>query len=398
MTITTQTTTMAAQSMLVQIGSEMDTKSFMVPCYGFNDPAAGAAYAEGETEYRNRIFENNPIYDRGTEFAPLYQGRAYYVPRNGARRCAEWFVPELMTHNLHKLQDKAAWRVLRAQTTPTPSGGAYNVALLVAGRRRFPLPYQDPRNAPKWWRRLSSGERDCFAEWAHTDGRRFSNVVTSAANATRIYASRSALGVLYARTTTFNLYGNPSGFRTEIICLEFAILDHNPARDNVIKVQIAAQLNVEGEPSLSGLDDIWKKLIISARAGFEDHCLPVPPATEEWRKFFLEQRDKADAERNKYIAAIGQYVSGPSFHRDIRDMTWQQALDLVQEPWQLQLIIEVHCNARFDETPNRYDSTGTRVRRMLEMYDCTPERRAQLDQMIADYVEPADELWNYTGD
>jgi hypothetical protein len=35
---------------------------------------------------------------------------------------------------------------------------------------------------------------------------------------------------------------------------------------------------------------------------------------------------------------------------------------------------------------------------MLDTHECSKERRAELRKMIADFVEPADGLWNYTGD
>jgi hypothetical protein len=373
---------------LITLCSERDTGSFLVPCYGFDTPEAAEAYA-GSPEF----FAGNRIFGPDDAFAPLYRGRWSYVPRMSAQH-GRWLTTELVGRDARFAAGKPSWEMLRGKDTPKRAG-AYNVALLVEGRRQFFRCHRHTTKHPKWWYRLADGDRDCFSVWSRCDGGEIRGAMVVDAS-TRMYAARSARGVIYAREMRFDNSGKPSGFRTTLVRVEFSILDRDPARDDMLRVQVSDQVCFSDnpgkpeEPSLHGLDDVWTGLIDRARGGFERWCQPVPNPVESWRQLFIAQRDKAEADRRTY--------DGTSFGDRVKGMDWQEALRLVQEPWQLQVVIGAHCNSRFDESPGYYDANYNRVGKMLATHDCSPERRQELLKMVADYVEPCDNLWNYTGD
>src|SRR4029453_18639679 len=109
----------------VQLCSQTDTGSFLVPCYGFDTADQAQGYAGSPDFFKeNRIFGPDDLY------APVIRRHASYVPRVSAGFC-RWRVSELVGN--YRLSSRPIWEVLRGKDTPKPAG-AYNVALLVDGK------------------------------------------------------------------------------------------------------------------------------------------------------------------------------------------------------------------------------------------------------------------------
>lgn len=364
--------------------SDEDRRSFLVPCYGFEDPQTAR-------EYRNsRSFrEDNRIY--GDDFAPIFARGLSYVPRIGADS-GHWLTTEVVppSNEFRPRSSKPVWDKLRGKETSKPRG-SYNVALLVQGPREFYRDHRRTTKHPKWWHMIADGTKECFTAWGRKNTPDAgSSLITN--DSTRVYAARSGRGVIYARETEFDNLGNPSGFRVELVRVEFTILDRDPAKDDMMRVELFQQTSWSSEPHISeDLDAVWHVLIDRARTGFERWCQPVPAEVEKWRQLFVDQHQKRLADSNDY--------SGDSFANRVSKMDWQDALRAVEEPWQLAIVASYHGRRpEFSSDGGAYTIPYETVPTMIERHDCTEERRDELRQMIRDYVEPADSMWNYRGD
>jgi hypothetical protein len=150
--------------------------------------------------------------------------------------------------------------------------------------------------------------------------------------------------------------------------------------------------DVSGDPALH-LSDIelgWNRLIEAARAGFKEQCHALPQEVESWRAAFVDQRAQLRAEFDNF--------SDSSFRQRIDKIDWREALTLVEEAWQLQVVINRHCGNQFNSSMGRDDPTSSRVWEMLRRYECSPERLNELQQMVTDFVAPNDPIWNFAGD
>jgi hypothetical protein len=267
----------------------------------------------------------------------------------------------------------------------------------VEGRRQYFHWQRKTNKHPKWWYRLSDGRFDCCTVWGRKDADHLSGAMTLG-DSTRIYAARSGRGVIYLRRALFDNQGNPSGFHTGFVLVDFSIMDRDPSKDDLLKVQIVASRTAFShdsqkavDPWVDDLDQGWQALVTRARTTFEETCKPIPDQVDQWRQSFIEQSDKW----RKQMAA---YNSAATFFDGIRSMDWQEALQLVQEPWQLKAVIGTHCHHQFDDSQHRSDTNCSRVWRMLSQFSCSDERRQELQRMVHDFVEPSDNLWSYSGD
>jgi hypothetical protein len=120
-------------------------------------------------------------------------------------------------------------------------------------------------------------------------------------------------------------------------------------------------------------------------------CQQVPPKLEEWRQFFVSQQQKRKLDR--------QSPYGSRFEDVVRDLPWQEALQRVQEPWQLHVVTEIHgMRPEFSSDGGVYTILHETVPNMLRSHECSDVRRQQLFDMVDAYVEPATELWSFRGD
>jgi hypothetical protein len=254
--------------------------------------------------------------------------------------------------------------------------------------------------------RILEGRRDCYAVWTGFDGRSLQPIRKTGAGLAgeehpgqRIFAARTGRGVLYSRVANFSSSGELSGFTLRVAQVEFSILDRDSTRDDMMRVTVIKQFahshRADQKPTVSTdhMDDTWKALTERAETGFNRWCREEPEDVEAWRQMFFDQKAKAAADRE--LSHSSQRSA--SFRQRIEGMDWQAALAEVQEAWQLQVVVDVHCNSKFDDSPHRCDSNGHRVGVMLSRVE-NAERRSALRQMVSDFVAPCDKLWSYTGD
>ncbi len=375
-----------------------DMRSFLVPSRGFATVEQGEAEAARFFESVNQAAERagvhqvEPAFWGETFYHPVFSGRCSYLPRIN---CGEWDVQAILSGQTSSREGKPIWTRLAPHDVVKPEG-SYNVALLVEGRRRYFRSQRYTRKHPKWTYRLCDGEFDCCTVWGRNDVDHLNGGI-AVDDSTRIYAARSARGVIYTRRTLFDNSGQPSGFHTGFALVEFSILDRDATKDDMLRVLITSRTAISDnseqarDPWVDDLDQGWQALVNRARTTFEATCKPVLDEVDEWRRNFIEQSEKLRRMRAMSNSAM-------TFFDGIRNMDWQEALQLVQEPWQLKAVIDVHCNHRFDDSPHRDDTTCSRVGRMLYQFACSDERRAELQGMVRDFVAPADELWSYSGD
>ena len=271
--------------------------------------------------------------------------------------------------------------------------GMYNVALLVEGVRSY-RSYSLPRgNKNKWLYRMHTASRQCGVAWTKKDGADFEP--NSALLPLQVSVRRSAAGAVYCRTERYDDEGKVCGMTVRIILLEVGFRDSRPDKDQVFTHSIVAarvayshsagQFN---EPDFSDLEPLWQKVIARARRIFDTFGQVRDEQAWLWTTNFLEQKRAWHSARSER----------GGFYDQIKAVDWQEALELVRQPWQLKAVVNIHCNARFDESVHRSDTNGSRVAHMLSQHDCSAERKAELQAMVANFVEPMDTLWSYSGD
>jgi len=367
--------------------SAIDSKfDILVPSLGFTNSAAAARYSID----RNGLTEQ-PVTAMDDNFARVAFGNKTYVPRIRSIH-GHWLTSELFSAP-GACQTK--WEVLRHKNKPMPSADAFNVCLLVDGPRQFYAYYPHMRKHPSWWYSLHMGNRDCFAVWGRANGQAIGKEHPLDGE-NRVVAASSGRGVIFARTAHFSNSGEPSGFKTIMIKLEFSVKDKDTTKDDMLRVQTYRRLAITSafeaayDFAKDEEDNGWKALIERAQLGFALHCETVPEDIDNWRKFFIDQQ--------AHIAQDLLIFDGSSYRDQVKKLDWQEALTTVYAPWQLQVVIDVHCHDQFDESVHRHSVKYTRVGNMLAAHECSPERREQLNAMVKNFVQPADDNWNYTDD
>jgi hypothetical protein len=357
--------------------SDQDRSSFLVPCYGFTDRHQAEAYV-----CRQQFRPADP--------QPVWGDQNVYVPRLNLR--------DQFTTN--DLIDRPRYVILRRQLAPKPAN-AYNVTLLVEGPRQFNH-HQNSDPHPKWWGRLTEGDRDCYTVWNRLDGRPLGSAILRQ-GANRLYAARAGRGVRYSRISLFHEDGSLKGTLQIYWFVECSVADADPTRDDLLRVRMshtrqtwlhdpqkAEPQNQAEESPDPNLDSRWHDLIARARQGFNKHCHPVPPSMEAWRQLFLDQH-------REYEVDAAQLV-GDQFAYAIHALTWEEALRRVEKPWQLAVVAKWFIDWGLGRQPrpeaNGASSIGERVNHMVTQHTCTPERRQELQQMVRDYVEPAHSRWD----
>ncbi len=252
--------------------SAADKASFLVPARGFQKRSQcasesarfGAAVAHAaDLADRHQV---EPAFDGETFYQPIYRKDFAYLSRIA---CGNWDVQSLLGGRSQVDVGVPKWIRLAYKGSDKPEG-SYNVALLVEGQRqRYSRWSHRTRKHPKWWYRLSDGQFDCCAVWGRKDGTTLGNgfVVD---DLTRFYAAaRSARGAIYARRTNFDDNGAPNGYTTGLILVEFSILDKDPAKDDMLKVEVVASRvaysHTEGSivgPYVDDLDAGWQALAV----------------------------------------------------------------------------------------------------------------------------------------
>lgn len=367
---------------VVEMCSANELQSFLVPAYGFQNQESARRYWESPAFPKE-------ISSFGSDlFGPIFCSNRAYVPRISAN--SEWLTTGFLGGDWQAKDGKSIWKTLRSRSTPKPNG-AYNIALLVEGPRQFFRSHHQTAKRPKWWYRIAEGVKDCFAVWGQKDGSEIGKAVFENSS-TQVFAKRSGRGVIYLREAEFDNNGQFTDSRYELVFVEFSINDQDPARDDVLRMQVSHRTWYD-DPDLRitiDTDDVWVELIERAQAGFSRCCKIIQLAVEKWLQFFIEQHAKAQADHRDY--------SGASFADRIRKMDWQKALEAVEEPWQLAVVVNRFARLSKFSSAGGYTILRETVPEMIRRHECSEDRRAELRQMVVDYVEPATSNWECRGD
>ncbi len=355
---------------------------FFMPAFGF-----------GEREKLARQYSLSPYYlveqrfdEHSKIVPPIFYDNHSYVPRLDASR-SRWLIDDLLLNrggSAFAPEGEKICQVLPYAGDPFKPEHARNTVLVIEGPREFNRNHIHADQRPKWWRLIAGGKRDCYAVWGRDDRATLGNTGFSIDHSLELFAVRHARGVIYTEERLYDHLGEPVGFETSILRCRFTI------RSSVLVVEIfrhsSSSFNSESpsELTIEGLDHAWASLIARAREGFHRTGQVVRPEVEARRKQFLEQLKKTRADSLK---------NGTSFASHISKIGWREALDLVEEPWQLYQVVTHHCDDRFDWEPGKPEPRSERFQYMLSHYQPSDERLCTLRQMVRNYVEPVDELW-----
>ena len=283
----------------------------------------------------------------------------------------------------HRFGTKPVWHTLHRKDSPKPAG-SYNIALM----------YEGPTKVY-----LADRLCECCVVWNRTDGKPLQPIWTDGTRA--VYAARSGSGAMYARVLRYQ-NGKPNRLDTYFYALEFTVLDRDPAKDDMLRVfctkaSISYSDNPDQprEPYAEDTNSVLQDMLAQSRRGFEKLCSPVDKETKHRNEYYYGNIPKwrADSDkRNQFME------TDPSYYRKVKKMNWKEALDGVQEAWEMAAVIDAHNldHEFWPAYPNYSGSMSKRVYTMLGRYECTPERRKQLMEMIDLFVAPINGgAWSY---
>lgn len=273
--------------------------------------------------------------------------------------------------------------------------GAYNVLLLAEGRRTASYFGDRKRSAP-WVSMAKSGPWDMAVAWERSDGAPLATVDEATdgfAYNTRIFAARSARGIIIARRGVVDQDGTISRYMTEIWMVLLETFDKDASRDEIVRpsfrvIQRVDHENVDPMSCQSDLPADAQETFRRAADIFRHECRSVPTPIMEKLHFFGEQR------------MLSRAPAAGSFRDSIRHLDYMAALDEAQLPWQLDIVVaEFGYSSEFAECKMSF-TKGETTREMLRRYKAerTLKRGEIVDQMMAEYVYPSSDTWNYTGD
>lgn len=354
-----------------QLGSKEDSYSFIVPCYGFKDAEQAQACAAK--------IKPSLLWDA---IQPITIGRTSYVPFDSQG----YLDTSELTSKIEYRKDanKPIYEVFRSKKTPFPAG-SYNVALVVEGPHEFWM-----SNRGREVGNLS----DCFAAWG-TRNNAYGIPGGVQLDKCIVRAARSGRGVVFARQAVLGKDKAVRGFKTELVFVEFSILDDEKDKDDLLRITMFNRLAYSYDttvrpqlPSLDGLDDVWIALVVRAEKGFARYCSPI---SEDM------QRDIDRA--NHYADQLKKFEADKQFRANVQVLGrdgWQEALKLVTEPWQMLIVVDL-CSWQFSSLSNQ--TYCARVGEMLRQHECTDERRSELRELVYSFASQFhSRLWNYTGD
>lgn len=362
------------------------TNRLFVPAYGFTHEAPAAAFIESVGKERDREPRTVVLASRG---AKIYIGRDHLASEDLID-----LVPFGNRPGLDRRYHQPWLTIDRAASRVQPNG-AYNVLLLVEGRRTVSF-YGERKRAAPWVASARSGPWEMAVAWERGDGAELIPVDEDirALLPTRIYATRSARGVIIARRARISPSGEIAGFVTEVWLVKLEVLDHNSSQDDVVRPNLWTMSRVEDEevdPFTYKTEIPGDAILVFNRAAEIFHLVcghGVPPAIARKLEFFRTQ--------NAQASGPGSYM----FREAIQGLGYMDALDAVQEPWQLAIVVGEHgYSSELAEEPMSF-TKGETTAEMLRRYEAArPAERGELvNRWMTEYVYPTTDMWNYTGD
>lgn len=385
-----------------------ELKSLLVPAYGFGNRDAAEAYID-------RAYPQDSLLPPQM-IADHCRGIGYVMIPGWWSQIDTQLLVNRPDFRRAQPGPTQIWEKLRGSDKPRPADNsrpAFTTVLLIGGRRQFYRHHmKESRYDAPWWKRLDTGSRDCYAVFAHRDGsplkpfRVIDNGLTKIVLSGRtktVSAARSGRVAIYSATTVYNKDGSIAGNEARLLLAEFSVLDRDSTKDDMLRVTVVVQqhqlpnkearipeFDLTQDQRQNGLDDAWIRLANEARDGFIRECSPASQVNEEFRLFHVQQRQLAAQDERKPF--------DQRFAERIRELDWQEALRLVEEPWQFAVVAdEKGRQGRFSSDGGMYTIPSECVPEMMRQHDCTPERRAALQGMIG-YASSISTSWNYRGD
>jgi hypothetical protein len=341
--------------------------AFMFACLGFNT-------LKDAERYRRESGNNF-----SSDIEPLFKTDKFGYVVN------EW--PDTFSTGLfhdHRFSSKPMWHTLRRKDTPKPAG-AYNVALMYEGPSKI---------------YLADRICDCCVVWNRTDGKPLKSIWGDHKRA--LYVGRSGSGAMYARVLRYR-NGRPAEMETHFYALDFTILDRDPSKDDMLRVTLtASSTEFSRNPDMimepdqfNDYSPMLKTMLNQARNGFNQLCKPNDVEGERRMNYYNEQLLKWRSDHDKYHQWADK---DDSYYRKIKNMGYKEALDTVEEAWQMARVVEAHwlhpdC---WEAYPNYSGSMCKCVYNMLAKYKPSPERSRKLTEMLDLFVARImGSSWNY---
>lgn len=265
--------------------------------------------------------------------------------------------------------------------------------LAIGGKSGYTSP-ETERARSNFARRLTRDARECVVVWhcpaEHTIPLRpAAGLDSTDVNHATPHLARLGYGLVYALERLYSQQGNRRGTIQRVACIRFAYGRSQRTKFPVIRVtvhreeRIAAGKQIPADAVFRGKHaSIWQRLYKRATRLFEKSCKDQPAQTTVWRRWYGTQINRNPSEIEM-------------FRRSIQSLNWTEALDRVQDAWQLGIVADIHATSRFDHPGRgRPPTRGRRINAMLRQYTCTPERRELLEQMRRNFLIPSLDDWN----
>ena len=207
----------------------------------------------------------------------------------------------------------------------------------------------------------------CYMMWRPSTGRpvlgrdRYSTMDSAISRE----VMRQSVGCLYARMRQRDYDGRPDGYKTMVLSIE-AVLEHGPPDDfhlslfGMVFGHHAAGQEISLPPGRSRKREVWQEVYALARQRFGEQCSsdPVDGKTAN-AELPTSERDGA-------------------FVAQIQGLAWEEALEQVEEAWQLTLVCLTHQPAQFAHSGTPYKQ----AHRMVESYSGARPERARLLRIL----------------
>lgn len=345
----------------------MEDGSLLVPVYGFGSMEKAVQYREQTQDQRCSQMEKNIYYNQ--------QHGKYYVP---IPECGG--LPAIGLMEVSRVLTGERRFTLRRRQDPKPKE-AYMAIMLMFGLRRFDYVCRDS-DVPSWVRRISSGERDCFAAWVRNDGQFLHRTTLRSTQGEefRVHIARSARGLVYARRLVLGERGHVEGQASRTVGLSLTIFDKHPDKDDVLSLQTFALDDHDwpaADPAIKltvNQDAVWRGLAQQVLAGFKQECTAWPAQSEARRRLIFCQQARA-REDARLPAQAG-------FYELVNQVSWQDALSLVEEPWQMEIVCRVYGERRNHPGINGARLPTEVVSALIDKTDFSEERRAELRGLL----------------
>ncbi len=345
----------------------MEQRLLLVPVYGFGSMEQAVSYRNTTQDQRWTETEKTIFYNQGHA--------KYYVP-----------IPDgggLPTIGLMEVARVLAGErrfILRRRQDAKPPG-AYMAIMLMFGAKRFDYVCRD-QEAPSWVRRVSSGARDCFVAWLRSDGLPHHRITLRSTENEEldVHIVRGARGMVYTRRPVLGERGHIEGFASRVVGLSLSVFDKHPDKDDVLSWQMFSLDDQDwpvAQPAIRlghKYDQVWHGLAAQALGGFKQECTAWPVDAETKRRLVMTQQawSRADA----------RLPSQSGFYELVNQVSWQDALRLVEEPWQMEVVCRV-----YGEWRNHHGNNGARlptevISALIDKTDFSEERRAELRGLL----------------